>query len=155
MVKVVINKCRGGFGLSAAAVLNLFDRQSELVSCYTFEEYKFNMSEHYLAEMTPFEGRPGWYHDKFNVVYDTNDQKIYVVGYYSGKGLNGMYSYHDIAFRVHPDLIDVVETLGDDANGNFAQLKVVEIPEYDDISNLELTQNGGYETVREISRSWD
>lgn len=53
--------------------------------------------------------------------------------------------------RNDPLLVQVVETLGREANGFAAELKVVEIP--DDVV-WEITEYDGIETVREVARSW-
>ncbi len=53
--------------------------------------------------------------------------------------------------RTNPRLVECVETLGDKANGSYASLRVVEIP--DDIS-WEISDCDGWETVEEIHRSW-
>jgi len=53
--------------------------------------------------------------------------------------------------RDDPDLVKVVETLGRDADGFCAQLKVVEIP--DDIE-WELCEYDGNESVAEKHRVW-
>lgn len=53
--------------------------------------------------------------------------------------------------RTDPRLVEVVETLGEEANGNFAELEIVEIPdeatdwdmqEYDGIESLIYVVNG-------------
>lgn len=53
--------------------------------------------------------------------------------------------------RTDPHLIEVVEVLGVDAEGNYADLKIVEIP--DDVQ-WEITYYDGLESVREVSRTW-
>jgi hypothetical protein len=49
-------------------------------------------------------------------------------------------------------LVRVVKELGDKANGSFAELKIVEIP--DDV-DWEIEEYDGSEWVREVSRRWD
>lgn len=53
--------------------------------------------------------------------------------------------------RANPKLVAVVEKLGMDASGDFAELKVVEIP--DDIE-WEINGYDGMERVVEKHRSW-
>ncbi len=53
--------------------------------------------------------------------------------------------------RNDPKLVECVETLGKKANGRFADLKVVEIP--DDV-DWEITEYDGLETIEEKHRSW-
>lgn len=56
----------------------------------------------------------------------------------------------DIA-RDDPKLVECVEKLGEEANGMYAELKVVEIP--DDV-NWEIGEYDGLEWVEEVHRRW-
>jgi hypothetical protein len=67
-----------------------------------------------------------------------------------GKSLGNVFHF-DIE-RNDPVLVDIVEQLGVDANGNFAELKVVEIP--DGISWY-IEDYDGIETIHETHRSWN
>ena len=60
------------------------------------------------------------------------------------------YGYYDCS-RSDENLVRVVEKLGDKANGSYAKLRIVEIP--DDV-NWEIDDYDGIETVREKHRSW-
>ena len=91
-MKVVVNKCYGGFGLSQKA-------------------YKF-----------------------LDLMWD-------------GYG----YKYNDYNKRTDAKLVECVETLGEEASGMLANLKVVEIP--DDIE-WEIDYYDGIETIHEVHRSW-
>lgn len=53
--------------------------------------------------------------------------------------------------RTDPKLVQVVEELGSAASGEWAELKVIEIP---DGIEWEILSNGGFETVHEKHRSW-
>ena len=90
-MKVVINSCYGGFGLSNKA-LDMYKQLS-------------NKSEVYAYELD----------------------------------------------RTDPILIQVVETLGAEADGSCANLRIVEIP--DDIT-WEITKHAGIESVEEVHRKW-
>jgi hypothetical protein len=59
-------------------------------------------------------------------------------------------SYYDVK-RNDPKLVQVVEQLGEKSWGNFANLKVVDIP---DGVTWELHEYDGIECVREIHRVW-
>jgi len=54
--------------------------------------------------------------------------------------------------RSDPDLVAVVENLGEKSWGSWAELKVVEIP--DDVI-WEIGEYDGMEWVREVSRVWE
>ena len=53
--------------------------------------------------------------------------------------------------RTNPHLIGVIEEMGEEADGNFASLEVIEIP--DDVSWY-IDDYDGMETIRENHRSW-
>ena len=124
-MKVVINKCYGGFGLSEAAYEALRKR---------------GWSHAYVAG-----GGPG-----------KNGPDLYT---YRGSGyesLNGTTHYNtdrisELEFRSHPDVVAVVEELGDAASGMLARLRVVEIP---DGIEWEIDNYDGIESVEEVHRSW-
>jgi hypothetical protein len=59
-------------------------------------------------------------------------------------------SYYDIK-RDDPLLIQVVEEMGDEANGNYSSLKIVEIP--DDVEWY-IGEYDGIESVHEEHRIW-
>jgi hypothetical protein len=89
-MKVVINKCYGGYGLSKAA--------------YKFLRKKWD-------------------------------------GY-------GFAFFED---RVNPKLVKCVEALGEEADGDCAKLKVVEIP---DGVDFEIKEHDGFEHIAETHRTW-
>ena len=90
-MKVVINSCYGGFGLSDKA-LDMYKQLSNKSEVYSFE-----------------------------------------------------------LDRTDPILIQVVEALGAEADGRFAKLRIIEIP--DDIE-WEITEYDGSESVEEVHRKW-
>lgn len=53
--------------------------------------------------------------------------------------------------RHDTDLVHVVETLGDKANGGFAKLRIEEIP---DGADYEITENDGHESVQPPRMEW-
>lgn len=61
------------------------------------------------------------------------------------------YEYNDYDKRTDSKLIECVETLGAKASGDYAKLKVVEVP--DDVE-WKITDYDGWETVEEVHRRW-
>lgn len=109
-MKVVINRCYGGFGLSHEAIM----RYAELKG---FENFRFEKG------------------DSFSDHYYIGDENFY------GFDLE----------RNDPVLVQVVEELGENADGKFAELRIVDIP--DGIS-WEISEYDGLEKVHESHRSW-
>jgi hypothetical protein len=61
------------------------------------------------------------------------------------------YGYAFAGSRADPKLVECVETLGDEASGDFADLKVVEIP---DGVEWTIEEYDGTEWVAEAHRTW-
>ena len=61
------------------------------------------------------------------------------------------YAYCDYEKRTDPKLVECVKKLGKKANGQFAHLKIVEIP-----AKIEwyIDDYDGIETIHEVHRSW-
>lgn len=139
-MKVVVNRCYGGFGLSDKAIEMVMNRKG--LECYRYKQTKFKTRDG-VEEYTRCE---------------TLDKSV-VFGYYQTVDLgekvsklpNETYWYYGRLERDDADLIAVVEELGEKANGIFAELKVVEIP--DDV-NWEIDDYDGIETIHEVHRSW-
>ena len=60
-------------------------------------------------------------------------------------------SYDFDAFRSHPKLIEALEKLGKSANGRYAKIEIVDIP--DDV-DWEIHDYDGNETIHEKHRTW-
>jgi hypothetical protein len=106
-MKVAINVCFGGFGLSEEAA-DFMVARGDTEMAATLKDYK------------------------------------------SYAGLSG-FSCPYRGVRNDPTLIEAIETLGDKANGDYSELKVVEIP---DGIEWEIDNYDGLETIEEKHRSW-
>ena len=138
-MKIVINKCWGGFGVSHKGIM----RWAELkgVTLYPFVEddpHDIRNQKYvpYVDGMEiPFHG----------VSYSTKPLTL------EGKYEEDAYFWdHDLE-RNDPFLVQVVEELGDDASDSLANLKIVEVP---DGIEWEIHDYDGMESVQEIHRSW-
>jgi len=99
-MKVAINRCFGGFGLSGAGAAHYLKLKTEAGDPET---------EKYL-DFSPY-----------------------------GDG------------RTDPFLIETIESLGKEANGDYASLSIVEIP--DDVE-FTIEEYDGVESIHEVHRSW-
>jgi hypothetical protein len=141
MQKVVINNCFGGFGLSLAAQ-NLFARKKG------FELFHYKQTEYSHSHGE----------DVYVRVGEGEEETLFVHSYttdmgeeFSGDANDDSYwSYYDIE-RTDGALIEVVEELGESANGPCAKLSVVEIP--DDVE-WKIEEYDGNEWVAEAHRTW-
>jgi hypothetical protein len=130
-VKVVINKRHGGFGLSDAAYEKLI--------------------EYGVPVVAYVEGNDD---GEREVIYDDDLTQDKSPLYCSMRRLRGS-RYWDTwitrSNRNHPLVVRAVEELGEAADGKYAKLKVVEIP--DDVQ-WEIDEYDGLEEVAEVHRTW-
>ena len=131
-MKLVINKCYGGFGLSSDAILKLINFDCRSIKIQTESSYT---SENLIDKKNHEEIGSGFTKGRFeNVLYKD--------------GL--VYRYNDES-RADPILIQVVEIMGKEANGSNAKLSIVEIP--DDIEYT-IEEYDGIEWVAEAHKTW-
>jgi hypothetical protein len=133
-MKLVVNKCYGGYGLSPKALLALHKLGSRAV----------------IAQ-TPLEFYGKDWEKELEIDKETNES---VNGYItiSEDGLIiSDESRYSTELRSLPELIQIVEQLGDEANGSSAKLKVIEIP---DGIEIEIEYYDGMEIVCEKHRRW-
>lgn len=143
-MKVVINKSYGGFGLSPKAL-----------------EWLYSKHETDCVELTPI-----------NQYFSTQNEIDEVVEYWkqykkTGKVEELRYCYlaltpdllfvitlanrYDNKLRSSKMLIKCVEELGEEANREYAELKIVNIP---DGVDFEIHEYGGKESIHEVHQSW-
>jgi len=139
--RVVINNCFGGFGLSHEAILAYLDKCGVPVWTEANEKFGGLIPFHYY--LVPPEERVGEATDWHSM---TQAERQAHNAAYS----RTVFYDRDVA-RDDPYLVQVVEELGERANGRHASLKVVEIPANAD---WEITEYDGNETIAEKHRTW-
>ena len=142
MPKVVINACFGGFGLSKEACQRFWDIKGQQV--WIEDDIKFKSMGLFTVWLVPPEER-----------IESKEEEFYQMSMDERKEYNEEYSsqtwhYHEVA-RDDPDLIQVVEQLGDAANGSYAELRIVDVP---DDANWYIEEYDGNEHVAERHRTW-
>lgn len=150
--KVVINDCFGGFCLSPIAQ----ERYLELIGkkAYFFEN-DFENDKHMPLE----KGTSKFLSSTFTVPnpddFIKHEKKWYEMTAEEKEEYNKIYKsisfYASDLKRDDPLLIQVVEELGEKANGSYAQLKIVEIPE--DVE-WEIEEYDGSEHIAEKHQTW-
>lgn len=137
-MKVVINDCYGGFGLSKKAVM----RYAELEG---IKIYPYVSSIIYDVHKKVYGKEPTV--DDPDVMYVSYSTKPSIDG--EDAGDNNFYE-RDIP-RSDPNLVKVIKEMGDKANSRHSKLKIVEIPS--DIE-WEIEEYDGMEWVAEKHRTW-
>ena len=135
MVEIVINQCFGGFGLSPLAVVEYYKKKG--IDVYTF----IGSSSFSTTNVKPIElyditkDNVEHIHMSFDPIKCDDDNYV---------------TYYDIE-RTDPILVEVVKELGEKANGSYAQLEIVCVP--DDV-DWYIDDYDGIESVHETHRCW-
>jgi hypothetical protein len=136
MTKVVYNACYGGFGLSKEACQRYWDIKGQQV---WIEDAQWGFTVWLVApedRIPPKEGNEFY-------AMSINERTAYNQAY-----SKQTWYYRDVD-RHDPVLVQVVEELGDKANGDFAELAIAEV--YD---SYRIDEYDGYESV-ETADSYD
>lgn len=132
-MKIVINKCYGGFGLSPEAIQKYFEKKGEPL--YIIQSFR---NGHRERPYVPSGYKNWWFSTKPLLPDGTFDT-------------SGIVNARDFS-RNDPILVEVVEELGERANDKFSNLKVTEIP--DDVHSWFIDDYDGMEHVAEMHRTW-
>lgn len=139
-MKVLVNRCYGGFSVSEKTVL----LYAKLKGITVYPEVDYGYTVYWTV---PEEARAPYLESSAWLASTVEARKASNLFY--EENTIGIYFGHKE--RVDPIWIAVVEELGKEANGTYADLRVVEIP--DDV-DWEIEGYDGYETIREVSRTW-
>lgn len=150
-VKVVINKCYGGYSLSRLALVRLQELRGE--PCHFMQDKNYRL-RHARSRIGKPKLPPLWWEVTLKEVEAQKCSDIEVVPCRDpkiGPWEEGNYIDHRPDNRNDPLLVQVVEELGDKANGECAKLRVVDIP---DGVSYEIHDYDGIESIEEVHRSW-
>ena len=140
-MKIVINRCFGGYGLSYDAIM----RYLEIKGIPVYPEKSKGGFVYWTYWLVKSEDRfEVKENDEFNSM-SMDERQAYNKNY-----SDETFGDEDID-RDDPILIQVIEELGDAANGDHAELAIVEIP--DDVE-WEISEYDGREHVAEKHRVW-
>lgn len=138
-MKIVINDCYGGFGLSIKAKERISELRGEKLYTYNQTKYKF---QHGIDEWTRVDNNcESWFTISFTKDFG---EKV------DGDTLDFDYSFNNPE-RNDLYLIQVVEELGEESYGKCSELKIVEIP--DDVE-WEIKEYDGSEWIAEKHKIW-
>lgn len=154
-MKIVINGRYGGFSLSPLAVQEIAKAQGR--ECYFFVTKAGDIIKYVPASLE--EASNTFMFFAFDIPNPdevlTTPDNFYELSQEERIAINKRYSDHSIKDRdierTDPILLEVVGRLGKAANGRYADLEIIEIP--DDVK-YEISEYDGLETVEEVHRSW-
>jgi len=148
-MKVVINGCYGGFSLSPEALQRLYD--------IGMKEIATPVDEYFPPDRRAEDDEK---YKTFGYTHAINGWREYKAGKREGRFLFLTVFTPDEQFvlngdrevnRDDPRLIQIVEEMGEAANGSCANLRIVEIP---DGTDYEVNEYDGFEHVAEKHRTW-
>ena len=131
MQRIVINRCFGGFGLSMAAVKRIAELQGQRV--YFFESKYSDGKFSYVAVPKGRESRGSFYVSTTPTMTNSREQ------------------HWETPDRDNPLLVQVVEELGEKANGPHAELAIIEVP---DGVKWQVEEYDGNEHIAEVHQTW-
>ena len=135
-MKIVINACYGGFGLSEKAIL----RYAELKGLTLYPEGTGIFTTYWRVPEDAREDQSNYFTWSLKEQHASNMRRAKQV-------------WHECEIqRDDPALVQVVEELGADANARFAELEIVEIP---DGVAWQIEEYDGLERVAEKHRTWE
>lgn len=137
-MKVVINTCYGGFGLSPQALYELWKAGVTEVGC-PVEEFYRSSKDRLESDLKKWRE------------YKKNKREIFALTVFSEDEKYVLWHLNDDLRRDNPKLVEVVERLGEKADGECAKLKVVEIP---DGTEWEIGNYDGMEHIAEKHETW-
>ena len=144
-MKVVINNCYGGFGLSPKAIELYLKKIGKDCHLYRQTGYEHEGNEEYTKTSV----------DDAQYVYPHSIIHVYL------KDMGNVFNSHDTKYywyetfsedRSNKELIETIEELGCKiSSGSCAELKIVDIP--DDVEYT-IDEYDGIESIHEVHRSW-
>lgn len=140
-MKIVINTCYGGFGLSPEAHILFAKKKGHELTFYKQTKYAFENGKDEYKKVEPTKTK------KTDLIYASTKDLGDVIN-----DIPNNYRWSPDINRVDPDLISVIEELGTkNASGPYAELKIVEIP---DGVEWQINDYDGAETISERYRTW-
>jgi hypothetical protein len=140
-MKIVINECYGGFGISHEGMLRYFEIKGQPVWPEQTDDYW----KHWTYWTVSPENRPETKEGDDFYAMSMPERQAY------NEAHSNLTIYNLDIKRDDPALVQMVEELGKKANGNYSKLRIVQIP--DDV-NWYIHEYDGMEHVAEDHRTW-
>lgn len=133
-MKIALNKCHGGFEFSNEAMVRLIERGASCLETRKLKEYYKDQPDRAFKDI-----RDGYKVDKFVRGILLKDETIYFV------------DFHNQDSRTDRNVIEIIEELGEDANGEHSE---IEIEEIENTADFDIEDNDGVENINIIDGDW-
>lgn len=156
-MKVVINACFGGFGLSNRALKMYCERKG--IPCNFFYQETCDGPYKRITDEQAFNAKSAFSVSAYQCETASEIPTFRDFAKATNacrEEMNKAYAmvavpYPGAISRSDPDLIDVIETLGSEANGEYAELKIIEIP---DGIDWQVEEYDGNEHIAQVHETW-
>lgn len=149
-MKIAVNRCWGGFGLSHEAIMAIAKRKGDKV--YAWLDAKTAAEHGTVEKAAKAQKKNCFVFIHYTTVPQAEYEKVAAEDKKRGNYIRSNALCYDRDFQRHdPDLIAVVEEMGKAASSELAKVEVVEIP---DGVDYEIDNYDGQETIHEKHRSW-
>ena len=147
MIKIAVNKCYGGFGLSNAAIKRYWELKGR--PCY-FYKYNYKKGKATYLRLSEQDIDSEWRCLTFDLATIEEVEEALASGRYEEHSL--YLGGREDMWRADPHLIQVIEEMGEAANGTHAEIEIVNIP--CDVRGWTIEGYDGHEWVAEKHRRW-
>lgn len=145
MKKIILNKSYGGFSVSPECYKKYAEKTGTDLFAYSLDfVHEEDRTRVYLVKRS---------FDNNETIFDTYLTKDFGDRVLESKVDNKYFFHLDEKHRDDPLLVQIVEELGEDANGRFSNLQIVEVP--DDVAeDYVIDDYDGIETLHKRVQEW-
>lgn len=155
MIKIVISKGHGGFCFSPLALLKLVEKKSVFIKERTCDEFGLDFEDLYNIEYGDNKVADDFYCFEHYALVNIKQNKVYTIESFVESIMSGRSERSYLEFRSHPDIVGLVEEMGDAASGPYQKLKIVTIEDEDiTLDDIVISDYDNSEFIEEKCRKW-
>ena len=137
--EIVINQCFGGFSLSPKAIERYLQLKGKKAYFYKQTKYDYKDKEKEYTKISP--DKETFMFHTMTIDLDETTQDLPDKGYFSDRSIP----------RADKHLVQVIKELKEEANGSYAELEIIKVP---DGVKWTIEEYDGNEHIAEKHRTW-